>query len=87
MKNPISEINISIPPDILDTPWVRPLGEILHDTCGLSETHLERALEVQEQKGGRLGEILIRRKVITEADLLGRPGGTVGPAGFHDPAL
>ena len=74
MKNPISEINISIPPDMLDTPWVRPLGKILHDTCGLSETHLERALEVQEQKGGRLGEILIRRKVITEADLLGALG-------------
>ena len=48
----------------------RPLGEILHDTCGLSENHLQRALEAQEQKGGRLGEILIRRKVITEADLL-----------------
>ncbi len=52
----------------------RPLGEILQDTCGLRETHLQRALEVQEQKGGRLGEILIRRKVITEADLLSALG-------------
>ena len=70
----MSKANIPGPTGDPIAPWVRPLGEILHDTYGLSETHLQRALEVQEQKGGRLGEILIRRKVITEADLLGALG-------------
>ena len=70
----MSKANIPDPSGDPNTPWVRPLGEILHDTCGLSETHLKRALEVQEKKGGRLGEILIRQKVITEADLLSALG-------------
>ena len=61
---------ITSPPVIPNTPWVRRLGEILHETCGLSEDHLQRALQAQEEKGGRLGEILIRQKVITEIDLL-----------------
>ena len=70
----MTKANIPDPSGVPITPWVRPLGEILHDTCGLSETHLQRALEVQAEKGGRLGEILIRRKVITEADLLSALG-------------
>jgi general secretion pathway protein E len=46
------------------------IGEILKETCGLSEEALADALKVQEQKGGRIGEILIRQKAISESDLL-----------------
>jgi general secretion pathway protein E len=46
------------------------IGEILSETCGLSEEALSEALKIQEEKGGRIGEILIRQKAISEADLL-----------------
>ena len=48
----------------------RLLGEILSETCGLEAEALEAALSVQEAKGGRLGEILIRQGAITEEQLL-----------------
>ena len=48
----------------------RLIGEILAETCGLSEEILVEALKIQEEKGGRIGEILIRLKAISEADLL-----------------
>ncbi|MCG6879919.1 MAG: type II secretion system ATPase GspE [Deltaproteobacteria bacterium] len=50
------------------------LGEILTESCGLSEKDLQKALQVQTEKGGRLGEILMRLKLITETDLLGALG-------------
>jgi len=46
------------------------LGEILTETYGLSEEALKEALEIQEEKGGWIGEILIRQKAILESDLL-----------------
>ena len=46
------------------------IGEVLKETCGLSEEALADALKVQEQKGGRIGEILIQQKAISESDLL-----------------
>ncbi len=46
------------------------IGEVLKETCGLSEEALAGALKVQEQKGGRIGEILIQQKAISESDLL-----------------
>ena len=49
---------------------MRLIGEILSETCGLKEAALTEALEVQEEKGGRIGEVLIRLKAISEADLL-----------------
>jgi general secretion pathway protein E len=48
----------------------RLVGEILSETCGLSKEALHAALEMQEEKGGRIGEILIRQKDISESDLL-----------------
>ncbi len=47
------------------------IGEILVESCGLSQEVLNEALEFQEERGGRIGEILIRRKAISESDLLG----------------
>jgi general secretion pathway protein E len=49
---------------------MKPLGEILKEICGLSEKALADAPRAQEQKGGRIGEMLIQQKVISEPDLL-----------------
>ena len=48
----------------------RLIGEILRDICGLSNESLEEALRIQEEKGDRIGEILVRQKVISDNDLL-----------------
>jgi len=48
----------------------RLIGEILKDICGLSNESLEDALKIQEEKGDRIGEILVRQKAISENDLL-----------------
>jgi len=46
------------------------IGEIIKEICSLSEETLAEALEMQKEKGGRIGEILIQKEIITEADLL-----------------
>ncbi len=46
------------------------IGEILKETCGLSEEALAEAIEIQEQKGGRIEEILVRQNAVSELDLL-----------------
>jgi len=46
------------------------IGEILIEDYGLSLEALSQGLNTQEEKGGRIGEILIRQKAISEADLL-----------------
>ncbi|KPK30979.1 MAG: type II secretion system protein GspE [Nitrospira bacterium SG8_3] len=49
---------------------MKRLGEILIETCDLSEEALSEALKIQEEKGGRIGEILVQQKAISEVDLL-----------------
>jgi general secretion pathway protein E len=46
------------------------IGQILIDNYGLSPEALSQGLRVQEEKGGRIGEILLRQKAISEHDLL-----------------
>ena len=46
------------------------IGEILIEQNMIAEDTLEEALKYQEEKGGRLGEILIAKKSLTEGDLL-----------------
>jgi len=46
------------------------LGEILVESFGLQEETVAGALEVQADKGGRIGEILIQQKKLSEDDLL-----------------
>ena len=46
------------------------VGEILSETSGLSVEALSEALKIQEEKGGRIGELLLRQNAISEADLL-----------------
>ncbi|WNG59581.1 type II secretion system protein GspE [Archangium gephyra] len=47
----------------------RPLGEILRHTSGLTEDKLQEALQLQAEKGGRLGEVLVGMKVLGEEDV------------------
>ena len=49
---------------------MKPLGEILIESFGVAAADIERCLELQREKGGRLGEILLQQKCISEADLL-----------------
>jgi len=46
------------------------IGEILVENCCLSPETLSQGLGIQEEKGGRIGEILIRQKAISETNLL-----------------
>jgi hypothetical protein len=47
----------------------RPLGTLLVDLEFLTESQLERALVVQREEGGRLGEILVTRGLLSGAEL------------------
>ncbi|MFO7157012.1 MAG: hypothetical protein DIU72_010405, partial [Pseudomonadota bacterium] len=47
-----------------------PLGEILLRTAGLDPARLEEALDRQAESGGRIGEILVNMKAVTEDDVL-----------------
>ena len=49
---------------------MKRISLILAETCGLTEEAHNEALKIQEERGGRIGEILIQQKAITEADLL-----------------
>lgn len=49
---------------------MRLLGEILRENFGLSEESVEAALVIQRERGGRIGEILIQLRKISEDDLL-----------------
>jgi general secretion pathway protein E len=48
----------------------RPLGQILAETADLSPERLSEGLALQAEKGGRLGDILIGLKVVTEEQVL-----------------
>lgn len=47
----------------------RPLGKLLVDLEFLTESQLERALAAQRDEGGRLGEILVSRGLLSGAEL------------------
>ncbi len=47
----------------------RPLGQILLESTSLTEEGLETALATQKERGGRLGEILINLKLVTEEEV------------------
>jgi hypothetical protein len=50
-------------------PAWRPLGKLLVDLEFLTESQLERALAAQRESGGRLGEILVSRGLLSGAEL------------------
>ncbi len=47
----------------------RPIGEILKVSAGLTEEKLQEALAVQAEKGGRLGEVLVGMRAVSEEDV------------------
>ena len=49
---------------------MRLLGEILNEHYGVASDSIEAALVIQRERGGRIGEILIQLRKITEEDLL-----------------
>lgn len=49
---------------------ITPLSQILQERFKLPADALDDALKIQAEKGGRLDHILLRRKVITETQLL-----------------
>ena len=46
------------------------LGDILRNISSLGDGEIEECLDIQREKGGRIGEILVRTKHIRETDLL-----------------
>lgn len=46
------------------------LGEILMDNGVLKEAELKRALEIQKEEGGLLGQILVGKGFLTEEDVV-----------------
>jgi general secretion pathway protein E len=48
---------------------MRLIGEILLEISELDAASLEKGLALQQEKGGRIGEILLRQKAIQEVDL------------------
>lgn len=52
-----------------EAPAWRPLGRVLVDSGYLEQEELDRALEIQRERGGRLGEILIARGSMTGQSL------------------
>ncbi|MFW6240686.1 MAG: GspE/PulE family protein, partial [Thermodesulfobacteriota bacterium] len=46
------------------------LTDILREKAGLSDESVEEARRIRAEKGGAIGEILLRRKFVTEAQLL-----------------
>ena len=48
---------------------MRLIGEILLEISELNQESLDRGLEIQQEKGGRIGEILLHQKAIQEVDL------------------
>ncbi len=48
---------------------MRLIGEILLEVSELNQESLDRGLEIQKEKGGRIGEVLLHQKAIQEVDL------------------
>ena len=45
------------------------IGEILKNITSLTDEELKEGLEIQKEKGGKIGEILVKSKYIKESDL------------------
>jgi hypothetical protein len=61
--------DVAPPPEPpLERAW-RPLGKVLVELEFLTESQLERALNMQREEGGKLGEILVSRGLLSGAEL------------------
>jgi len=48
----------------------RKLGQILQEQLGFPDEKIEEALTIQQDRGGRIGEILVSMKLVNEADIV-----------------
>src|SRR4051812_45641772 len=48
----------------------RPIGEIPRAMAGLTPEKLEEGLALQAEKGGRLGEVLVSIKAVTDEEVV-----------------
>ena len=62
----------------------RPLGEILLQISVLERDQLEEGLKTQEEKGGRLGDILVKLGYVTESQVLYALSLQMGLPFLHD---
>ena len=46
------------------------IGQILKESLGLKDDELNRALELQKELGGRIGQVLIQMGAITDTQLI-----------------
>ncbi len=53
----------------MSSPW-QPIGQILQDKFAVSAEQIREALSLQKEKGGRLGEILVRMRAAKEGEVL-----------------
>ncbi|MEI6806569.1 MAG: type II secretion system protein GspE, partial [Myxococcaceae bacterium] len=49
--------------------WGKPIGEVFKTLFGINEERIAQALAVQKEKGGRLGEVLVSLKLLTNAQV------------------
>ena len=49
---------------------MKPLGQILLESSNIEEEDIDYALEIQRERGGMLGKILVQEKKLTELELL-----------------
>lgn len=49
---------------------MKSLGQVLVESYGVTPDHVAQALAIQQEKGGKLGEILVQQKHITPPELL-----------------
>ncbi|MDU9048331.1 MAG: type II secretion system ATPase GspE [Candidatus Electrothrix sp. Rat3] len=49
---------------------MKPLGQILLESSNIAEEDINYALEIQRERGGLLGKILVQEKKLTELELL-----------------
>jgi hypothetical protein len=63
-----AEAVAATPEPPLERAW-RPLGKVLVELEFLTESQLERALSAQREEGGKLGEILVSRGLLSGAEL------------------
>jgi hypothetical protein len=63
-----AEVTPLAPEPPLEQAW-RPLGKVLVELEFLTESQLERALTVQREEGGKLGEILVSRGLLSGTEL------------------
>jgi len=53
----------------MSSPW-QPIGQILQDKFAVKAEQIREALVLQKEKGGRLGEILVRQRAAKEGEVL-----------------